>query len=328
MMLEFWSDLFSLSQWVGEVTDPRKRLYWGYLLTAILVATIWLRFHPALPGLWRREVWLSASARADYKLFFFNKVLFFWLRPNLLTQSAVALSAYLFLMDHISAAGMASASVSPFWQATLFTLCLFIVDDFSRFLVHWLMHRVPWLWWFHRVHHSAEVLNPFTVLRTHPVEGIVFTFRSVIVQGVMVASFLWLFGDDLSLQTVLGANVFVFVFHAAGSNLRHSPVPLWYPEWLEKWLLSPAQHQLHHSVARAHYDKNFGVVLACWDRWFRSWHRSERLPVTVGVNDRRPDEHRLQSLLWYPFSRLLMQARQRVRNRFNITEEDITQHEL
>ena len=303
---------FSLSEWVGELTDPRKRLFWGYLLSAVFLAWLWSLKHPTLPRLWQRDVWFSASAGADLKLFIINKILFFWLRPNLLTQSAVALSVYLFLIGQVDSAGLLASSVPPLGRALLFTLVLFVVDDFSRFGLHWLMHRVSFLWAFHRVHHSAEVLNPITVLRTHPVEGVLFTFRSVLVQGTVVAFALWLFGNDLQLQTVMGANVFVFVFHALGSNLRHSPVPIWYPAWLERWLLSPAQHQLHHSRLPEHYDKNMGVVLACWDRWFGTWHVSSRSPIAVGVNDQLPDEHQLGRLLLHPFERIVHSVRRRL----------------
>lgn len=327
-MLESWSALFNISEWVGEFTDPRKRLFWGYLLCAILISALWLRWHPTLPSLWHRDNWFSASARADFKLFFLNKILFFWLRPNLLTQSAIALAVYLFLMEHIGSAGQFAGSMPTFMQALLFTTVLFVVDDFSRFFIHWLMHRVPALWWFHRVHHSAEVLNPVTVLRTHPVEGVLFTLRSVLVQGGVVAVFLWLFGDGLSLQTVFGASIFVFIFHAAGSNLRHSPVPIWYPFWLEKWLLSPAQHQLHHSIAPQHYDKNMGVVLACWDRLFNSWHVSERKAIKFGVNDLCPNEHRLMHLLWFPFIRVGQMVRRKSREQISIKSEDMLNHEL
>lgn len=327
-MYESLLSLFSLNEWVGEFTDPRKRLFWGYLLCAVLLAWLWSLRYPGLPSLWRREVWWSASARADLKLFAFNKILFFWLRPNLLTQSAVALSVYLFLIGRVDSAGALSASLSPLWRGVLFTLVLFVVDDFSRFLLHWLMHRIPSLWAFHRVHHSAEVLNPFTVLRTHPVEGVLFTFRSVLIQGSVVALALWLFGDDLSLQTVLGANVFVFVFHVLGSNLRHSPVPIRYPSALERWFISPAQHQLHHSIAPEHYDKNMGVALACWDRCFGTWHRSDATPVSVGVQDMLPDEHRLGRLLWHPFERISRQIRRRAIRFLKFPSKKGLSHEL
>ena len=84
----------------------------------------------------------------------------------------------------------------PLWTITaLFTFSYFILNDFSRFFVHKLLHEVPFLWEFHKVHHSARVLTPITVFRTHPVEGILFSFRSIFVQGFLIAVFTFLFGD-------------------------------------------------------------------------------------------------------------------------------------
>ena len=65
----------------------------------------------------------------------------------------------------------------------IFTISFFIVDDFSKFLVHMLMHKIKFLWCFHKIHHSAEVLTPMTVFRTHPIEGIIFVLRNAISQG-------------------------------------------------------------------------------------------------------------------------------------------------
>jgi len=73
----------------------------------------------------------------------------------------------------------------------------------------------------------------------------------------------------------LGVNLLVFLFHVTGSNLRHSHVDIRYPRWLEHLLISPAQHQIHHSIAEEHYDKNFGAALAVWDWLFGSLHVSE-----------------------------------------------------
>ena len=50
-------------------------------------------------------------------------------------------------------------------------------------------------------------------------------------------------------------------------QLRHSHVPLRYGA-LEKWLLSPAQHQLHHSVEVQDWDRNYGLLTSIWDRLF------------------------------------------------------------
>jgi sterol desaturase/sphingolipid hydroxylase (fatty acid hydroxylase superfamily) len=139
------------------------------------------------------------------------------------------------------------------------------------------MHKWPILWSLHKVHHSATVLTPMTVFRTHPLEGIIFSLRSSVTQAISISSFIFLFGNTVSLYTVLGVNIFVFIFNVLGSNLRHSHVGIQYWKWVEYIFISPAQHQLHHSIAKEHHDKNFGAALAIWDWFFGSLHHSKIL---------------------------------------------------
>ena len=57
--------------------------------------------------------------------------------------------------------------------------------------------------------------------------------------------------------------------------MRHSHIDISYWKWLEHVLISPSQHQVHHSIAEEHYDKNFGAALAIWDWIFGSLHLSQ-----------------------------------------------------
>ena len=142
----------------------------------------------------------------------------------------------------------------------MFTFVLFICDDFSRFLLHYLLHKVPFLWAFHKVHHSAKVLTPITIYRSHPVETFLYGARSALTQGVAVGLCYYFLGSTLSIFDILGANIFVFLFNVMGSNLRHSHIWFSWGTSLEKWFISPAQHQIHHSDKRIHIDCNFGSV--------------------------------------------------------------------
>ena len=152
---------------------------------------------------------------------------------------------------------------------------LFVVDDFTKYIVHRWMHKIPLLWAIHKVHHSAKTMTPITVYRVHPLEGVLFSLRSIFAQGLVIPSFLFFFGNAVDLYTIVGVNILVFFFHATGSNLRHSHIDIAYWKWLEHILISPSQHQVHHSIAEAHYDKNFGAALAIWDWVFGSLHLSE-----------------------------------------------------
>jgi sterol desaturase/sphingolipid hydroxylase (fatty acid hydroxylase superfamily) len=83
------------------------------------------------------------------------------------------------------------------------------------------------------------------------------------VQGLIFA----LFGVS-SVATILGVNIVTAVFYWSGANLRHSHVWLSYGPLLNRVLVSPAQHQIHHSCAPRHHDKNYGEIFALWDWMF------------------------------------------------------------
>ena len=95
----------------------------------------------------------------------------------------------------------------------------------------------------------------------------------------------------------------VFIFNVTGSNLRHSHVPIFYWKWLERILISPAQHQIHHSTLPRHFDKNFGAILAIWDWIGGSLHLSEpETKLEFGVSKKvEPNEQSLKTLYLQPF---------------------------
>ena len=130
------------------------------------------------------------------------------------------------------------------------------------------MHKIPFLWEFHKVHHSATTLNPMTQYRIHPVELIINNIRGIIVFGLVTGLFDYLSAHSIDKMVFLGVNIFHFIFLLFGSNLRHSHVKLKYPKYLEFIFISPFQHQIHHSRDPKHFNKNLGSKLALWDYIF------------------------------------------------------------
>ena len=302
LLFDVFSDIYI------QFFDPQKRLFIGYLLTASLIALVWLNFHKkiglrsAICKMFDKKVWLSSSSRADLKLFFINRFFFVFLRPALLTQLAVATIIYHALHEQNLVDSSTFSNLSDFAIISLFSTTYFIVDDFSRFFLHKLMHKFPSLWAFHKIHHSAQTMTPLTIFRTHPVEGLLFGLRTALVQGFLISLFIFAFGERVDLITIFGINAAVFIFHGLGSNLRHSHIQIRYPRWLEYILISPAQHQVHHSVEERHYDRNFGVALAVWDWMFGSLHHSEAGEHEFGLGDNMGDAvNNLTSLYWRPF---------------------------
>jgi sterol desaturase/sphingolipid hydroxylase (fatty acid hydroxylase superfamily) len=159
---------------------------------------------------------------------------------------------------------------STVWDIVAFTGLTTLMYDFSDYLSHALLHRIPVLWQFHRLHHSAEVLMPLTVARVHPVEqvfgALVATPIAAIASGIAGYFFL----EEPSPLTFLGAQVVSVAFFAAGYHLRHSHVWLDWGPIVGRILISPAQHQIHHSSAPQHHDRNYGFIFAIWDWMFRT----------------------------------------------------------
>jgi len=290
--------------------DPQKRVFWGYLLAAVLIALAVAVFaekstvRAGAARFFARPVWWSKSARADYFVLLINQAAMLGIAPRLATKLALATAIFEGL--HIWFDGrLALAPAAPGWAiASSFTLVVFLLDDGAKYLLHRALHRWPVLWAFHRTHHSAETLTPFTVYRTHPVEGVLFALRAVVVQATAVAAFVFFFGDRASLVTVLGANAVLFAFNIAGANLRHSHVWISYGRFLERILISPAQHQIHHSRAPEHRDRNFGAVLAIWD-WIGGslTLAGRRRSFTFGIGDGVGAPHGLRALYLDPFIR-------------------------
>jgi len=304
-MLELLNDYF-LSL-LNEVANPQKRVFFGYLLSAVAIALLWLcaveklSLKTAIKKFFDKRIWFSRSSFADFKIILINRVIMSAGVATVVSQLTISTILYDLLHQQTFIQPLAFHATSAGMVAILFTAFFFIFDDFSRFFVHRLMHRVPFLWAFHQVHHSAETMTPFTIFRTHPVEGLIFLLRTSIVQGLVISVFIFLFGSKVDLVTVFGASVGVVIFHSLGSNLRHSHVKIRYPKIIERIFISPGQHQIHHSTEEKHFDKNFGVAFAIWDLMFGSLAFSEKASHKFGLKTKFGLKHSVMHLYVEPF---------------------------
>lgn len=297
--------------------NPQKRVSLFYLALAVLIALAWsvyvsrgaLRdgFRDTIRKLFGKRVLFSRSARADYKLLLINQAVLLLAAPLFVSKIVVATALFFFFQEAFPGGTAVLASAPAIVVAIAYTVFLFVFDDFSRFITHFALHRIQILWAFHKVHHSAETLSPLTVYRTHPVEAVIFSFRAIGVQAVSISLFVFLFGSAVDLVTVYGTNLFLFIFNATGANLRHSHIQIRYGRVLEHVLISPAQHQIHHSLDPRHHDRNFGAALAIWD-WVAGslCVASREMTLVFGLSDRQPPEtHSLLHLYVSPFAELI-----------------------
>lgn len=259
--------------------NPDKRVFIIYLFTSILLAyVVYAKSNlkkSFLAYLFKKQIWMGKSAIIDYGFIFFNSLIkVFLIAPFLI----YALYLTLFINEYLTSQfGISTLNWSITTLLVTYTLTIIVVNDFMSFIVHYLMHKIPFLWQFHKIHHSATVLNPFTQYRIHPIELIINNARGIFVKGCITGAFMYIANGQVSLITFLGINVFNFVFLAFGSNLRHSHVKFRYYNFLEYIFISPFQHQIHHSNKQEHHDKNMGARLAIWDWLFGTLVRSEKV---------------------------------------------------
>ena len=258
------SDLYFFEYFVNS----HQRIYWIYIITTLLIASIYLSYYPKEKKVnLSKKLWLHQSATLDYRYFAISFFIKIWLvMPILFGANEVAIFTRNLLTDNFGFYLYRGLSKNEIM--ILFTLSLFIVSDFTRYWLHRFMHTIPLLWKFHEVHHSAKVLTPITFYRVHPIENILFGFRFSLSVGIVTGIFIYIFGARLSLLDVLGVNVIIFVFNMLGSNLRHSHIKLKYFKWLENIFISPYQHQIHHTTK--FYNYNFGGTLSLWDVFFKT----------------------------------------------------------
>jgi sterol desaturase/sphingolipid hydroxylase (fatty acid hydroxylase superfamily) len=295
------------------LTDTDSRLHVLYLLSSLLLAYYVYRKAKVegsfLSYVFSKDVWLSRSAMVDYGLIFFNSLFkVFLIGPYLIFGFYLSYKVEAFLPEFI---GYPSFALSASTTIILYTILITIADDFGSYVIHYLMHYVPFLWEFHKIHHSATVLNPVTQYRIHPVELIFNNIKGIVVMGMVMGVFRYLSANPIDELTFIGANIFSFAFLFFGSNLRHSHVPLRYFNWVEYIFISPFQHQIHHSNDPKHFNKNIGAKLAIWDWMFGTLVRSEGIDkVEFGIGQ---EEDRYYTTVWQnlamPFRNLLSSIR-------------------
>lgn len=222
-----------------------------------------------LPWLFPRAVYLHPSHLVDIKLFLTGRLLLVTgLFNTVFVQTAFGVLVVL-AGQKLFGLSLSGAAPGPATIALL-TLLLVLSADFCVYWIHRIHHEHPALWPFHAVHHSAEVLTPVTAYRKHPVYDLFSGLFNAMVTGTVQGLVLLLMVGKVELALLGGINAVYFVFNLLGSNFRHSHIWISYGPRLEHILISPAQHQIHHSLKPAHHNKNYGEIFAVWDWLFGS----------------------------------------------------------
>ncbi|MGB3043938.1 MAG: sterol desaturase family protein [Xanthobacteraceae bacterium] len=148
----------------------------------------------------------------------------------------------------------------------IFTATMLLAYDISYYLYHVAQHRYPFLWELHKVHHSAEVMVGITKDRVHPLDDFMNRIWDGVIPGICFGIWSVIALNPVEV-VVFGLNVYVVRNILMMDFVRHTHLPISFGP-LDKIVLSPHWHQIHHSVDPRHYDKNFGLLFSFWDRLF------------------------------------------------------------
>jgi sterol desaturase/sphingolipid hydroxylase (fatty acid hydroxylase superfamily) len=167
----------------------------------------------------------------------------------------------------------------------------FLLMDLSFYYWHVVNHRIAFLWRFHNVHHIDPDLDVTTAFRFHFGEvamSVVFRVLQVALIGMPAVVF-------AAYEAVFQANT---AFHHCNVRL---PIPV--ERLLNKLLVTPRMHGIHHSQVQRETNSNYGVVFPWWDRLHRTLGLNvPQADITVGVPGySRPEDNRLWSALTMPF---------------------------
>ena len=191
----------------------------------------------------------------------------------------------------------------PAWTVlALATVLQLLASELAYWFAHYCFHKIPALWEFHTVHHSAEVMTTLTELRQHPVEIIAFMNLIGLSTGIVFGVMTYALGPGVRPFTLLNGNILLMAFLITYGHLRHSHMWIAFTGLAGRILQSPAHHQLHHSANPIHYDRNLGFALAVWDWAFGTLTipAREREPVVFGVGAEAPPFRSALSALVVP----------------------------
>lgn len=239
---------------IAEITGASTPWYRNYFYGLIAISLfIWL-LEIIIPWrknqrIFRRDFWL------DGFYMFFNFFLFSLIAYNALSNVAVAWVQQ--ALRNLGIENIAFIQITG-WPTWLQYAAMFVVADFIQWNTHRLLHRVPALWEFHKVHHSVKEMGFAAHLRFHWMETVI--YKSL--QYLPLACFGFGLTDFFMLHMMA----------LAIGHINHANV-LWTWGPLRGLINNPAMHIWHHAKhlpEQFPYGVNFGISLSIWDYIFRT----------------------------------------------------------
>lgn len=143
-----------------------------------------------------------------------------------------------------------------------------VVADICEYFIHLALHKVPFLWRFHAVHHSSKALDWIAGSRSHFVDD-------TLVRGFILVPLMLGFS-----QGIIFAYLIFVTLHATWThcNFRLSA------RWLEKFLVMPRYHHWHHTSQKEGIDKNFAIHFPWIDKLFGTYYYPDEWPERYGLD--------------------------------------------
>lgn len=179
----------------------------------------------------------------------------------------------------------------PAWAQVI--LAVLLLDFIGAYIIHWLEHKIKWMWKFHLIHHTDTKVDVTTGLRHHPGETIfriAFTIIGVFIVGVPMG------------VIVLYQTLSVFFAQITHANIKVPKVPDQILSWI---FVTPNMHKVHHHYVLPYTDTNYGNIFSIWDRIFGTYSYKDVDTLTYGIDTHMdPKENDdLKNLLEIPFQK-------------------------
>ena len=185
--------------------------------------------------------------------------------------------------------GLLNLTELPLWLYIL--VGLIFMDLIGAWLIHWIEHKIKWLWKFHLIHHTDPNVDVTSGLRHHPGENIfrlLFTAMAVLITGAS-------FGLVMMYQTISA-----FFAHFTHANIK---MPNIAEKVFSYIFVTPHFHKVHHHFVQPHTDSNYGNIFSIWDHLFRTVTHVEKMDDLVyGIDTHmKLEEHsNFKNLLMIP----------------------------
>ena len=250
IILKSYSDYFNYLK--NEIAILHiENYFYGLIIISLLVFSLeilcpWRKNQP----IFRKDFWL------DTFYMFFN---FFLL--NLIVLIALSNVTEQLLNDFLASFNLKLASIQLIdltkFPKVVALVIFFLVSDFMQWITHRMLHRVPFFWNFHKVHHSVKEMGFAAHLRYHWMEPVV--YKSILyIPMALIGGY--------SVQDVFIVHFFAITI----GHLNHANLG-WDYGFLKYIFNNPKMHIWHHAKEMPNkYGTNFAITLSVWDYLFKT----------------------------------------------------------